>query len=94
MTNSLEKPMSNLEETAKITTATVEAGNGLLIYWDGKPGFGRLSIKVKDGKLKLDTEFMGKDFAKAVMSKLIDAAEVEYDETQDVAGKVATEVDP
>lgn len=39
-------------------------------------GFGRLTLYInKEGKLKADTEGMGKEFCKAVFAKLIDSWE-------------------
>lgn len=71
-----------MSETKPPEVETAYAQGSLYIEWGGQ-GFGNLSIKsTPTGGLKLDTEFMGKDFAKAVICKLIDEAHVEYDESE------------
>lgn len=52
-----------------------ESNNGGLdIHWSTvSAGFGRLTVHItKDGKLKAETEGMGKEFCKAVLAKLVD----------------------
>jgi hypothetical protein len=51
---------------------------GFVIDWESKSaGFGQLAVSVyRDGRVKLDTECMGREFVKAVLAKLVDDAEV------------------
>lgn len=51
------------------------------IDWDSSEGFGQLGIIINEsGKVFVDTEYMGREFAKQVLNKLVDDAEVEYKE--------------
>jgi hypothetical protein len=53
-------------------------GGGFAIYWSANIGFGELRIHqfIEDKtKLLIDTEGLGKEFAKQVLCKLIDEAE-------------------
>jgi hypothetical protein len=52
--------------------------SGIRINWGSQGvGFGQLELFVEKetGKLKIDTEYMGKNFAKQVFQALIDMAE-------------------
>ena len=40
-------------------------------------GFGQLILRVVDGKLKIDTECMGSQFAKYLLKDIVDMAEIE-----------------
>jgi len=49
------------------------------IDWSANVGFGQLGIIInKNGKVFLDTEFMGRDFAKQILNKIVDNADVDY----------------
>ena len=49
---------------------------GFVIAWQANIGWGELSVYMtKDGKLLIDTECLGKDFAKQVLCQLVDEAE-------------------
>jgi hypothetical protein len=50
---------------------------GFMIRWSCRGvGFGELAIEMKDGKIKVDDEYMGKEFCLAVLRKLL---EVDFD---------------
>ena len=52
-------------------------GAGFQVHWhDPEVGFGELVFVVKHGKLEIQTEFMGLDFAKKQMMKLLDNAKI------------------
>lgn len=51
----------------------VTAVGGLYLSWAGA-GFGQIAIRVRDGKVKIDSECMDRAFVKAVFSKLVDGA--------------------
>jgi hypothetical protein len=51
---------------------------GFRISWaDDNLGFGEIAFYKDNGKLKLDTENMGKDFVKKVLNNLVDNTEIE-----------------
>jgi hypothetical protein len=61
-------------KSARFPTNTV-----VNINWDSTEGFGQLGIIINEsGKVFIDTEYMGREFAKQVLNKLVDDAEVEY----------------
>lgn len=74
-----------------VTEATLRAawehdgGKGIAVDWGTvSAGFGEIVLHVnKDGKLTLDTETMGREFALAVFKKLVYAADVGYIEYDD-----------
>lgn len=50
---------------------------GVTVSWSaGKDGFGQTTLYVRDGKLQLETETLGLEFAKEVFMKLLESAEV------------------
>ena len=63
---------------------TLENGNGVIVFdWYVKgTGFGQMTMWVVDGKLKIDTECMGPEFAKYLLSGIVDIAEIDYEKTK------------
>ena len=69
-----------------ITNATIggiysnETEMGFRISWAGNKedsGFGQITInRFKNGAIVIDSEYMGKDFVKKVLTKLVDDAKV------------------
>jgi|HubBroStandDraft_2_1064218.scaffolds.fasta_scaffold00002_61 hypothetical protein len=46
---------------------------GMKILWQGKVGFGELCLMAQPGgRVYIDHEFMGEEFCKAVLAKVID----------------------
>jgi len=68
-----------------VTEAAIQAawehdgGKGIIVTWGTvSAGFGELTLHIDgDGKLTLDTETMGREFAQAVFKKLLDDAETD-----------------
>lgn len=47
------------------------------IFWEGEGEFGHIYLYFYgDGRIKIDSEYMGKEFVKQVLSKLVDDAEL------------------
>lgn len=50
---------------------------GMVISWATGMGFGEITIiKAKDDSIRIDSEYMSKEFVKAVLGKLVDMAEI------------------
>lgn len=51
---------------------TIHAANGYFLWQWAGVGFGECSFSLKDGKLKINAECMGKEKAKALLYALVD----------------------
>lgn len=62
---------------------------GFLLEWGAKAkGFGEISLVIqKDGKIKCDSEYMGRDFVLAALKELIRKAKFEFDDAEKAARK-------
>ena len=55
--------------------ADADAGDGMKIRWSDKDyGYGEIDFFLRDGKIEIDSEFMGKDFVKRLLDKLVEDA--------------------
>lgn len=63
-------------ETAVIDSIDGMDKKGLIdIYWDGELGFGHIYLIFNnDDQLVIESEYMGKEFIKEVLCKLVDDA--------------------
>ncbi len=58
--------------------------NGMWIEWERDDGFyGQTYIRVKNGKVFIDGETMGKEFVKALLVLMVDSAIMDTDEVQE-----------
>jgi hypothetical protein len=50
--------------------------NALIISWDDIEGgwWGEVTLQIKDGKILIDAETMGKDFVKDLLNQMVDGA--------------------
>jgi len=65
----LRKSFEKIEDSCHPT-------DGVLFTWTAKgTGFGELYFYHKDGKLKCDSETMGKEFVKRMLCQMVDDAE-------------------
>lgn len=60
---------------------------GMILRW-GMPefGFGELTIYRKDGVLRCDSEYLDRDFVRAVLAKVADTIKIDCEEEEPDAG--------
>lgn len=71
----MSEPDFTIERVELAECWFLEYSAGFLIKWATKSaGYGEMTVIVKDGIFKIDSENMGKDFLKQVFAKLVDDA--------------------